>query len=167
MTDAVVAIIFAITFFLFFFFFFLTRSRYLPAFYFELYSGICLNIDIFLCDTFSSCLRWFNMVFLSRVGDSFNGQNAREFHFCSQGQLLICAYIINSCHFYNTHGKLGLSENKSVISMYSTCQIIQINYLPFLITLVASISANTGLLLNVPNEMKEVLKDLESVLCLV
>lgn len=64
-------------------------------------------------------------------------------------------------------GKLGLSENKSVISMYSTCQIIQINYLPFLITLVASISANTGLLLNVPNEMKEVLKDLESVLCLV
>lgn len=64
-------------------------------------------------------------------------------------------------------GKLGLSENKSVISMYSTCQIIQINYLPFLITLVASISANTGLLLNVPNEMREILKDLESVLCLV
>ncbi|CAI9726874.1 ragulator complex protein LAMTOR3 [Octopus vulgaris] len=64
-------------------------------------------------------------------------------------------------------GKLGLSENRSVISMYTTCQIIQINHLPFLITLVASINANTGMLLNVPNEMQEILKDLDAVLTLV
>ncbi|XP_064615662.1 ragulator complex protein LAMTOR3-A-like [Liolophura sinensis] len=61
-------------------------------------------------------------------------------------------------------GKLGLAKNKSVVCMYASYQVVQINKLPFLITLVAKSDANTGMLLSLEKELKESLQDLREVL---
>ncbi|XP_021967749.1 ragulator complex protein LAMTOR3-A [Folsomia candida] len=44
-------------------------------------------------------------------------------------------------------GKLGMGKNTKIISMYKKLQVIQISKIPIVITLIASISANTGYLL--------------------
>ncbi|CAD7080049.1 unnamed protein product [Hermetia illucens] len=41
-------------------------------------------------------------------------------------------------------GKLGLGKNKTIISMYSNYQIVQMNKLPLIVTFVGTENCNTG-----------------------
>ena len=41
-------------------------------------------------------------------------------------------------------GKLGLGKDKSIICMYSTYHVVQINKLPLISTFIGSVSCNTG-----------------------
>jgi len=52
--------------------------------------------------------------------------------------------------------KLGLKENKSIISFYGLYQVIQFNHAPLITILVADSEANTGVLLDLGNELKEI-----------
>ncbi|VVC88593.1 ragulator complex protein LAMTOR3 homolog [Leptidea sinapis] len=59
--------------------------------------------------------------------------------------------------------KLGLGKNKTIISMYSSYQVIQINKLPLVITFIGSDNCNTGHILALESQIDPYLKDLESV----
>ncbi|CAJ0827176.1 4825_t:CDS:2 [Entrophospora sp. SA101] len=52
--------------------------------------------------------------------------------------------------------KLGLKENKSIISLYGIYQVIQFNHAPLITILIADSEANTGVLLDLGNELKEI-----------
>jgi mitogen-activated protein kinase kinase 1 interacting protein 1 len=52
--------------------------------------------------------------------------------------------------------KLGLKENKSIISFYGLYQVIQFNHAPLITILIADSEANTGVLLELGNELKEI-----------
>ncbi|XP_062519767.1 ragulator complex protein LAMTOR3-like [Corticium candelabrum] len=58
--------------------------------------------------------------------------------------------------------KLGLSQNKSIICMYSGHQLVQFNYHPVVVSLIAQESANTGSLLAVENEIQRALAELRN-----
>lgn len=58
-------------------------------------------------------------------------------------------------------GKLGLSKNKSIVSIYSTYQVVQINKLPLVLSLIASSQANTGALLGLEDELNDLLEDIK------
>ncbi|KAI9483178.1 MAG: Ragulator complex protein LAMTOR3 [Benjaminiella poitrasii] len=60
----------------------------------------------------------------------------------------------------NQASKLTLKRNKSIISVCNKYQIIQLDQAPFIITLVAESSANTGLFMNLGNELLELTKPL-------
>lgn len=57
--------------------------------------------------------------------------------------------------------KLGLGKNKTVICIYSTYQVIQINKLPMVITFIASSSSNTGHILSLEEQIDPLLNDLK------
>ncbi|KAI8818049.1 Ragulator complex protein LAMTOR3 [Fimicolochytrium jonesii] len=44
-------------------------------------------------------------------------------------------------------GKLGLGRNKMIISTFRDDQLVQFNHLPLLLTFLASVEANTGVLI--------------------
>ncbi|XP_022198766.1 ragulator complex protein LAMTOR3-A [Nilaparvata lugens] len=60
--------------------------------------------------------------------------------------------------------KLGLGTNKSVICMYSTYQVVQLNNLPFIVSFVASTKCNTGHILALDIPLQELLYDLRTVI---
>ena len=47
--------------------------------------------------------------------------------------------------------KLGVSTNKNIISIYKNHQVISLNKHPFIVNMVASADANTGLCMLLPN----------------
>lgn len=57
--------------------------------------------------------------------------------------------------------KMGLSQNKSIICMYSSYQVVHFNKLPLMISLIASHKSNTGLLLDMENKLEGLLQDLK------
>ncbi|RZF43746.1 hypothetical protein LSTR_LSTR009169 [Laodelphax striatellus] len=57
--------------------------------------------------------------------------------------------------------KLGLGLNKSVICMYSSYQVVQFPYLPFIVSFVASTKCNTGHILALDRSLQELLTDLK------
>ncbi|XP_069699594.1 ragulator complex protein LAMTOR3-A [Periplaneta americana] len=57
-------------------------------------------------------------------------------------------------------GKLGLGKNKALICMYSTYQVVQINKLPLVISLIGSVSCNTGQMLLLEQHIEPLLSDL-------
>ncbi|XP_075152665.1 late endosomal/lysosomal adaptor, MAPK and MTOR activator 3 [Haematobia irritans] len=57
-------------------------------------------------------------------------------------------------------GKLGLGRNKTIISMYSNYQVVQMNKLPLILTFVGSENCNTGLILALEQQMDEYLEDM-------
>ncbi|XP_061196692.1 ragulator complex protein LAMTOR3-A-like [Saccostrea echinata] len=59
--------------------------------------------------------------------------------------------------------KLGLKQSKSVISMFKNYQVVQINKYPLIVTFIAESDANTGLLLNLETDMRDLLNDLQRV----
>ncbi|KAK3608232.1 hypothetical protein CHS0354_007248 [Potamilus streckersoni] len=60
--------------------------------------------------------------------------------------------------------KLNLSQNKTITAMYKNYQVVQMNKSPLLVTLIATRSANTGLLLEMDNYLLDVLKELQQVI---
>ncbi|CAK1587183.1 unnamed protein product [Parnassius mnemosyne] len=59
--------------------------------------------------------------------------------------------------------KLGLGRNKTIISMYSSYQVIQMNKLPLIITFIGSDNCNTGHILSLESQIEPFLKDLAAV----
>lgn len=59
--------------------------------------------------------------------------------------------------------KLGLGKNKTIISMYSSYQVIQINKQPLVITFIGSDNCNTGHILSLEQHISPLLKDLAGV----
>ncbi|CAG8622662.1 1484_t:CDS:2 [Diversispora eburnea] len=60
--------------------------------------------------------------------------------------------------------KLGLKKNKFIISVYENHQVVHFNNAPLIITLVADSTANTGMLLNLGDELKDVTDVIASAL---
>ncbi|XP_065838851.1 ragulator complex protein LAMTOR3-like [Oscarella lobularis] len=58
-------------------------------------------------------------------------------------------------------GKLGLSHNTAIVSMYSGHQLVQFNHHPLMVTLIARDTANTGSLMGLENEILAAIKDLK------
>ncbi|XP_067011253.1 ragulator complex protein LAMTOR3-A [Anabrus simplex] len=58
-------------------------------------------------------------------------------------------------------GKLGLGKHKSLICMYSSYQVVQINKLPLVLSFVASESCNTGHILSLEQHIEPLLGDLK------
>ncbi|XP_041364704.1 ragulator complex protein LAMTOR3-A-like [Gigantopelta aegis] len=61
-------------------------------------------------------------------------------------------------------GKMGMSQNKSIVSMYSSYQVVQLNKPPLLVSMIADADANTGDILHLENELKDVLTDVAKVI---
>ncbi|XP_056446538.1 ragulator complex protein LAMTOR3 [Gadus chalcogrammus] len=59
--------------------------------------------------------------------------------------------------------KLGLSKNKSITCYCSTYQIVQLNWLPLVISFIAISSANTGLIISLEKELIPFLEELRQV----
>ncbi|CAG8733301.1 17306_t:CDS:2 [Cetraspora pellucida] len=53
--------------------------------------------------------------------------------------------------------KLGLKKNKSIVSLHELYQIVQFNHSPLITTLIADANANTGVLLDLETELKDVI----------
>lgn len=56
--------------------------------------------------------------------------------------------------------KLGVSNNKSIITIYKNHQLISINRQPLIVNMIANASANTGLILSLESDMQEPLDDI-------
>ncbi|KAM7350963.1 late endosomal/lysosomal adaptor, MAPK and MTOR activator 3 [Cochliomyia hominivorax] len=57
-------------------------------------------------------------------------------------------------------GKLGLGRNKTIISMYSNYQVVQMNKLPLILTFVGSENCNTGHILALEHQLDAYLEDM-------
>ncbi|KAI9342174.1 Ragulator complex protein LAMTOR3 [Pilaira anomala] len=60
----------------------------------------------------------------------------------------------------NQASKLGLQHNKSIISVYDNYQVIQLDQSPLIITLIAESNANTGLFMNLGDNLLELTEPL-------
>ncbi|XP_059170260.1 ragulator complex protein LAMTOR3-A-like isoform X1 [Physella acuta] len=59
--------------------------------------------------------------------------------------------------------KMGMGPNKRIINFYDKYQTVQINNHPLLLHFIADKNANTGLILELENELDDVLKDVSKV----
>ncbi|KAI8646610.1 Ragulator complex protein LAMTOR3 [Parasitella parasitica] len=64
----------------------------------------------------------------------------------------------------NQASKLGLEHNKSIISFYEKYQVIQLDQSPLIITLIANSTANTGLFMNLGNDLLKLTEPLVNAL---
>ena len=62
--------------------------------------------------------------------------------------------------------KLGLSKNKSIICMYTNYQLVLLNKHPLIVTMIASSSANTGLMLNLEDQLDDAITELKGAVTL-
>uniref|UniRef100_A0A1A9WM34 Roadblock/LAMTOR2 domain-containing protein n=1 Tax=Glossina brevipalpis TaxID=37001 RepID=A0A1A9WM34_9MUSC len=58
-------------------------------------------------------------------------------------------------------GKLGLGRNKTIISMYSNYQVVQMNKLPLILTFVGAEDCNTGHILALEHQLDTHLEDMK------
>ncbi|EDW78115.1 ragulator complex protein LAMTOR3 homolog [Drosophila tropicalis] len=58
--------------------------------------------------------------------------------------------------------KLGLGRNKTIISMYSKYQVVQMIKLPLIVTFVGAENCNTGHILALESQMDEYLEDIKT-----
>ncbi|XP_055919156.1 ragulator complex protein LAMTOR3 homolog [Eupeodes corollae] len=58
-------------------------------------------------------------------------------------------------------GKLGLGRNKTIISMYSNFQVVQMNKLPLILTFVGAENCNTGHILSLEKQIDTHLDDIK------
>ena len=56
--------------------------------------------------------------------------------------------------------KLGLGANKSLVCVYDNFQVVHLNFLPLVATLLARVDANTGVLLGMSGQLLESVKQL-------
>ena len=57
--------------------------------------------------------------------------------------------------------KLGLGTNQNLVCMYDNYQVVQMNYLPLVVTLLAREDANTGLLLGLRASLNSCVQQLK------
>ncbi|XP_043274928.1 ragulator complex protein LAMTOR3-A isoform X2 [Venturia canescens] len=58
--------------------------------------------------------------------------------------------------------KLGLGKNKTIICMYSSYQVVQMNKLPLVVSFIGSHSCNTGHILSLESKIDPILNDLRN-----
>ncbi|XP_003382803.1 PREDICTED: ragulator complex protein LAMTOR3-A-like [Amphimedon queenslandica] len=58
--------------------------------------------------------------------------------------------------------KLGVGKNTSIISYYSGYQVIQFNYLPFVLTFIADSKSNTGMLYSLEEDLRDPIGHLQA-----
>ncbi|XP_030382870.1 ragulator complex protein LAMTOR3 homolog [Scaptodrosophila lebanonensis] len=58
-------------------------------------------------------------------------------------------------------GKLGLGRNKTIISMYSNYQVVQMNKLPLILTFVGAENCNTGHILALEHQVEAYLENIK------
>ncbi|XP_037958689.1 ragulator complex protein LAMTOR3 homolog [Teleopsis dalmanni] len=58
-------------------------------------------------------------------------------------------------------GKLGLGRNKTIISMYSNYQVVQMNKLPLILTFVGAEDCNTGHILALEHQLDAHLEEIK------
>lgn len=59
-------------------------------------------------------------------------------------------------------GKLGLGTNNSLVCVYDNYQVVQMNFLPLIVTLLAREDANTGLLLGLRSSLDSCVQQLKA-----
>ncbi|XP_046734081.1 ragulator complex protein LAMTOR3-A [Diprion similis] len=59
--------------------------------------------------------------------------------------------------------KLDLGKNKTIISIYSSYQVVQMNKLPLVISFIASNSCDTGHILSLESKIDPILQNLKNV----
>ncbi|XP_033744123.1 ragulator complex protein LAMTOR3-B-like isoform X1 [Pecten maximus] len=59
--------------------------------------------------------------------------------------------------------KIGFKKNNAVVCMYQNYQVVQVNCHPLTVTYIAESDTNTGLLLSLKEDMKDILNDISSV----
>merc|ERR1712018_5750 len=57
--------------------------------------------------------------------------------------------------------KLGLSNNRSLVSVYGTYQVVCLNKLPLIVTMIATSEANTGVILGLEHELSDTLEEVK------
>lgn len=58
-------------------------------------------------------------------------------------------------------GKVGIGKNKRIICMFNNYQVVHFNKCPLMVSLIASSSANTGMLLNLDAELSPLTDELK------
>ncbi|XP_011302343.1 ragulator complex protein LAMTOR3-A [Fopius arisanus] len=58
--------------------------------------------------------------------------------------------------------KLGLGKNKTIICMYSSYQVVQMNKLPLVVSFIASHGCNTGHILSLESRIDPILSNLKN-----
>lgn len=59
--------------------------------------------------------------------------------------------------------KIGFQQSKSFICLYQNYQVVQINKSPVVLTFIADSNTNTGLLLNLEADMKDIINEVSKV----
>lgn len=59
--------------------------------------------------------------------------------------------------------KLGLGKNKTLISMYSSYQVVQMNKLPLVVSFIANNDCDTGHILSLESKIDPILQNLKNV----
>ncbi|XP_052071045.1 ragulator complex protein LAMTOR3-like isoform X1 [Mytilus californianus] len=59
--------------------------------------------------------------------------------------------------------KIGFQQSKSFICLYQNYQVVQINKTPVVLTFIADSNTNTGLLLNLEADMKDIINEVSKV----
>lgn len=57
--------------------------------------------------------------------------------------------------------KLGLGANKSLVCLYDNFQVVHLNFMPLVVTLLAKVDANTGVLLGMSTQLLDSVKQLK------
>jgi len=60
--------------------------------------------------------------------------------------------------------KLGLGANRSLVALYGAHQVVCVNHLPLIVTLIATSEANTGHIMSVAEEMKDTVAEIKQAL---
>ncbi|KAG2219312.1 hypothetical protein INT45_003134 [Circinella minor] len=60
--------------------------------------------------------------------------------------------------------KLGLKQNRFIVSMFDLYQVVQLDNNPLIVTLVGDATANTGLLINLGHQIVDISKPLVTAL---
>ena len=58
--------------------------------------------------------------------------------------------------------KLGVGRNRSIISYYTSHQVVQFCHYPLVVTFIAKTTANTGLIYSVEEDMRDAIDDLQA-----
>ncbi|XP_014241954.1 ragulator complex protein LAMTOR3-A isoform X2 [Cimex lectularius] len=61
-------------------------------------------------------------------------------------------------------GKLGMGENNTIICIYSTYQVVQMDLLGMIVTFIGNKNCNTGHILSIQKELNPIINDLTKVL---
>lgn len=78
---------------------------------------------------------------------------------------LMPSFIPTFTASHDQAGKLGLGRNKTIISMYSNYQVVQMNKLPLILTFVGTENCNTGHLLALEHQLDSHLEEIKLAVC--